>query len=419
MALTLPDLPDIVLNKILNGKELSNGDRANVACACRRLEAFVEFRHVVLLSLQHLKAALRSGRCETLNAVCGDEFEFEDFNATSLAQVGEEHPELVARLRIARVWWSGADAPSFSPVLFPSLRTILVASNPERYDPLAWADPRVVQLEARLSGLDDEACERVARMPRPPRRLVLHFGHPIEDVERAHDAGLRVGEVIVREIIQTDMSIYTEVYAARFVAAVATMATRSFQWHAHASLGMLPHLGNAVRELTLRTGVGTFVALEALWARRALAIALTMLPSEGSYFSAADEAALERLVAGNAIAELTWQHLSKAYGVHKWTWILRAASPGLRIVDVGIVTIEGAIDIFSAVVPRVEELRLHLMWNISKTFIDRVRALGARLLQARHLRRVRLMGHLGSDVFYAFVEELTARPKSSALSALT
>ena len=409
-SLTLLDLPDLVLSALLNGDALTNGDRANVACACRRLEAAVEFRHVVLLSrLQHLEAALRGGRCETLNAVGDDGVVVEEVHATVLARVGEAHPELVARLRVARVWWSGADAPSLPPALFPSLRTVLVTAASTVFDPPAWSDPRVVHIEARLSGIDGEACQRVARMPRPPLRLVIHFGHPIEDVERAHDAGLRVDEVVVVRVIERgDMSVYSEDYATRFAAAVAPIATRSFHWHAHASLGMLPHVGNAVRELTLRTGVGTFVALEALWARRASAkssLALTMLPGVGSYFSESDEAALERLVAGNAIAKLTWQHLP--HGVHKWTWILRAASPGLRVVDVGTVTIEGAIDLFSAVVPRVEELRMHLTFDSGNTFVERVRALGARLSQARHLRRVRLMRSIGSDAFRAFVDELT------------
>lgn len=167
-----------------------------------------------------------------------------------------------------------------------------------------------------------------------------------------------------------------------------------------------------MRELTLRTGVGTFVALEGLWARCAKAhpasagLALTMLPSVGAYLSEADKAALERLVAGNAVASLTWQTLLR-YGFYKWECILRAASPGLRIIDVGTVTIEGAIDIFSAVVPRVEELRMHLMFNNAPSFVERVRALGARLSQMTHLRRVRLMRYLGSDAFCAFVDELT------------
>ena len=402
MELTLLDLPDLVLSELLNGTEMTNADRANVACACRRLEAAVEFRHVALSMSRHLEAALRGGRCETLNADTRLR-EGGDVYATALAQVGEAHPELVARLRVARVWWNGADAPSLPPALFPSLRTVLVTAFP-RFDPPAWSDPRVVHVDACLSGHDDGACQRVARMPRPPLRLVLHFGHPIEDVERARDAGLRVGEVIVQKVIERDLSVYSERYAARFVAAVAPMATRSFQWHAHASLGMLPHLGDTVRELTLRTGVGAFVALEA---RRPSGLALTMLPCVGSYFSEADEAALERLVAGNGIAQLTWQYLPQAYGVHKWTWILRAASPGLRLVDVGTVTIEGAIDLFTAVIPRVEELRIHVTFENGPSFVERVRVLGARLSQARHLRRVRLMRCLGSAAFDAFVDELT------------
>ena len=354
--------------------------------------------------------AAARGRCETLNHVGLDDDggNVVHVTASTLADVGEARPELVARLRAARVRWTDPGAPP--PLPFPSLDTIVVVSTVQNPSYEEAQDPRVVLADVVLT---QDACERVARFARPPWKLHINFNHTvIEGIERARDAGLRVERVSLQGWVSREDE-------ARLAAAVAPLAMRALTCRSllPSSVLLVQHARDTVRDLQMSACDGFFVALEARLRGSSRGFALTLTRESYAGLPEADVAAMERLVARGAVSSLALC-ATHCYSLDAAAWarILAASTPALRTLDMGTLHFKDALSVFSAAVPRAADLRLALyqngMPNDAAACAAAFRALGAALAGARDLRRLCINTYVtaaaDAKAFPALVEELTS-----------
>ena len=263
MSVGLLDLPDDLLDRIVNGPALTNLDQALTACVCSHMRRVIVFRHVQLRmhechpTRDRLTRALRGGACETLNATgSGDEFAI---SCETLNMVGQDHPALVARLREVHLWWmTPNDPPVLPPARFPALKSICIVN--QITNPMVLEDPRVRMLKIRVrdgtAGLVHAAHPRVLELD---GRLAASEANLV-GLEQALEAGFRADRVIIGETADT-------ANGRRFAAVAAALATSSIQSiYCGTPLAFDGFRADTVTSLDLCNRPGLCVALEALYA---------------------------------------------------------------------------------------------------------------------------------------------------------
>lgn len=222
---SMESLPDDLLRCVANSSTMSNRDRANLMCSCRRMRSALTFCVVTLVDASAARAsrsaladALHSGRCEVLEGA--------SVPITLLDSVGVERPERVVRLEEARV---NAYIPHtriaglLSRATFPALTTIRLVSpvtNPIINDPrvvpeyasvICAAEPSlcvasgcVVTLELLVEGFNEH-----------------HVGVAVACFERARASNVRVLKLIIRDDRYDDTTPFV---AERLAEAAASLA---------------------------------------------------------------------------------------------------------------------------------------------------------------------------------------------------
>lgn len=181
----------------------------------------------------------------------------------------------------------------------------------------------------------------------PPQSLSiqLQIGNPAQlpDVERARDAGLRVGHVSLLNCTGQPGEAWDRLCAAGAALAVNSLYLTGQPF----SPDVVQRIdANTVRLLFLSARPGSFVALEARF-KRGAGLALTVDVQRQSLFPEDDVAALERLLAFGTIASLSFKAGSGMDAI-VWRRVFAAASTALRTVDMGRLRFDDALAIFSS-----------------------------------------------------------------------
>lgn len=400
MDLMLLDLPDDLLDRILNGRQrLTNREQALARGVCRRFRKVVAVRHVILRwggdpksDRDRLAAALRGGLCETLNCDERDETRPAErahhVRANVLDSVATEFPDRVARLRVAHVWWTPRN--SLKPLVstFSALDVIGViteVTNPPFVD-----DPRLLWHSVSVCNVDgdEDAMMRLARMARPPHKLELRFYRNVRDVEDARDAGLLVFELILlenanRAVARAAVPLATDVVVC-FVDIQGTISKEA------AAL-----LRPTVRRLAVHAGTdGLFEALET---RRGMELVLLGLDDF-------DVEGMLRLAASGALVSLDLP--MRDFPLSVWERLLDA--PCLHTLVARKMWLNDAIALFSKRSPStLRHLRLGIYAACQPR--ERIEVLGCRLAELKGVETVALIpSQTSAPVSYdGFVRALT------------